>query len=107
MNNMIVEEIKRLAGKDKIIFKRHALERMIERHVTADDVISVVTKCEIIEDYSENGPYPSFLCLGYSGKKVLHVVISIDTENEILFIITVYEPSMALWENNFKTRRKK
>jgi hypothetical protein len=33
--------------------------------------------------------------------------VSYDTEYEVVFIITVYEPSIELWTEDFKIRRKK
>ena len=35
----------------------------------------------------------------------LHVVASYNEVNEMIYIITVYEPSLTVFQNDFKTRR--
>jgi len=61
---------------------------------------------ELIEDYSEDRPFPSGLFLGWQGKKPLHVVITVDTDNNMVAVITAYEPTTEHFEPDFKTRRK-
>lgn len=36
----LIDEIKRLAREDKIIVSKHANERMVERDVLADDLVT-------------------------------------------------------------------
>jgi len=39
-------------------------------------------------------------------KRALHVVCSYNSEEETTVVITAYEPSTDIWENDFKTREK-
>lgn len=52
-------------------------------------------------------PYPSCLVLGWliSGDP-LHIVCSRGDVEPALRIVTVYEPEDALWESDYKTRKR-
>ena len=41
-------------------------------------------------------PYLSYLVLGYVAERAIHVVYSID-EQDNLIVITIYEPSLDIW----------
>lgn len=99
--------LKELAKKDKLAFKKHALLRMYQRNIRADDVKVALLGGEVIESYLEDKPLPSFLVLGRTSKgRPLHTVVALDSEEQILWIITVYEPSMEEWEEGFRRRRE-
>ena len=85
---------------------KHALERMQERDITRTDVKNCIMYGEIIEDYPDDFPHPSCLVFGYTvNKKVIHAVISLDTKNDSIGIITVYFPNTDKFENDLKTRK--
>jgi len=103
-----INEIKTLAKNDRIAFKNHAILRMHERKIFADEIKDALLNGEIIEEYEENLPLPSHLILGATIKgKLLHIVVAIDSDFKMLWIITVYEPSLDRWEEDYRTRRKK
>ena len=102
----MVDIIRKALDLDNIIIKKHALMRMHQRKVDSEELIKVIFDCDIIERYDKDRPFPSFLLLGYSDNRPLHIVLSYDLESESIFIITVYEPSELIWESDFKTRRK-
>jgi hypothetical protein len=68
-------------------------------------VLSCLKTGEIIEEYPEDNPYPSCLVFNGSLDNPLHVVVAINKEQNRLFIITVYEPSLNEFEDDYKTRR--
>ena len=88
-----------------IIYRQHAVRRMFEREISADDVLSVLRDGEIIESYPSDTPYPSRLMLGFRGQRPLHVVIADNLAEDTQIVITVYEPDPALWKNDFTTRK--
>lgn len=49
-----------------LVFRLHAIQRMLERHITESDVRHVLFAGERIEDYPQDTPYPSYLILGYA-----------------------------------------
>ena len=52
-------------------------------------------------------PWPSALFLGWIGDQPLHVVAAYSKHAQKVAIITVYEPSLEYFEEDFRTRRKK
>ena len=105
-NKINIHTIVNIAKRDRIAFKRHALFRMAQRKITADDVKSTLLNGEIIEEYIRDWPLPSCLVLGEGKTQTkYHVVIAIDVADEMVWIITAYRPTLDEWEENFKVRR--
>jgi hypothetical protein len=91
----------------KIIFRIHAIQRMFERQIGAEDVRAVLEKGETIESYLDDVPYPSRLVLGWLDERPVHVVVADNSQDDELIIVTVYEPDPVQWESEFKSRRKR
>jgi len=77
---------------------------MFERKITAEDVQAVVIEGEVVQDYSEDKPYPSRLMLGWRGTRPIHVVVAEDSEDGILIVVTAYEPDPIQWDSGFKRK---
>jgi hypothetical protein len=86
------------------IYRVHAVERMFQRDIEEISVEHVVINGEIIERYTDDKPYASYLSLGFVDEMPLHVVYAKD-EEENFIVITVYVPSDEKWENDMRTRR--
>ncbi len=91
---------------DTLLISGHAFRRMFERDIADDDVVEVIRKGEIIESYPDDTPYPSFLMLGRASQGPLHVVVAKDQDKNVCHLITAYLPDPAIWNTDFKTRRK-
>jgi len=88
-----------------LIYRVHALQRMFQRKITKEEVLYVMEKGEVIEDYPDDSPYPSQLFFGKIGSRPLHVVAAkIFLEKETI-IVTVYEPDVEKWDKDFKQRK--
>jgi hypothetical protein len=98
-------KIRQSISQRKIIWRRHALERMLERGLSRSVVLDVASNGEVIEDYSADRPTPTALLLGWDKKHPIHVVLSIEPDGEVA-IITAYEPSLDAFESDYRTRRK-
>ena len=57
------------------IYREHAIQRMFERDILEGDVEDTVKNGDIIEEYLDDKPYPSFLALKFY-EKPLHVVFA-------------------------------
>jgi hypothetical protein len=55
---------------------------------------------EVIEEYSEDKPFPSRLILGFVGQKPLHVVAGFDEVNRTVYVITAYKPDKSKFQSN-------
>jgi len=87
---------------------KHATIVRLERGITLAELEQALLTGEIIERYPDAKPYPSCLVLGWlpSGDP-LHIVCSRGEVEPALRIVTIYEPEDALWESNYKTRKKR
>jgi len=89
----------------RFVFRVHALRRMFQRKINAQDVREILATGETIETYPHDTPYPSRLILGWSGARPLHVVVADNAADHEIVVITVYEPSSEQWMPDFKRRR--
>ncbi len=88
----------------KITYRIHALQRMFERDVSAEDTRFVLEQGTTIEEY-EDTHYPARLVLGRRGKRPLHVVAAENKPDDQAIIVTVYEPTREHWETGFERRK--
>jgi len=86
-------------------FSSHAVQRMYERGISKKDTITAVKNGEIITEYPDDSPYPSYLLLARVNRRPIHVLLALDLKDHICYIITVYEPDPKIWSDDFKTRR--
>ncbi len=100
-------------NKEKIIealemgnieWRRHALERMLERDISRMEVKMTLRDGVIIENYETDVPFESALFF-YIDSKPIHVVASLDEVSKTIFIITAYVPSTTHFYEDLKTRR--
>ena len=88
-----------------ILYKDHAILRMLERGISKNEVLEVIQKGEIIELYNDDYPYPSHLMFKMIGAKPLHVVVAYNKDEVQQIIVTVYIPDSTTFANDFKTRK--
>lgn len=60
---MMKEKIAYLIESGEILISHHARVRMFERNISTDDLISIISMGEIIEEYPDDEPCPSVLIL--------------------------------------------
>jgi hypothetical protein len=89
----------------KIVYRQHAIRRMFEREISADDVLFALRSGQTIESYPDDTPYGSRLILGFTDRRPLHIVIADNLAEDTQIVITVHEPDPVLWNDDF-TRRK-
>ena len=100
-----INDCKNFCSDGKILWTTHALERLQERDISVDDVKNCIMNGEIIEEYPDDFPHPSALIFGCDlNGKIIHVVCGID-EN-FLYLITAYVPTLKKFMNDLKTRRQ-
>ncbi len=89
---------------EEIKFSRHALTRMFEQKLSIETVEQIAINGEIIKTYSDDQPFPSYLCLRYDGVNAVHVVAAIDDKTNTCIIVTAYIPDASVWSKDFKTK---
>ena len=89
------ERIAELIESGEILIFHHARIRMFERNVSTDNLISIISSGEIIEEYSDDEPCPSVLIMGFIDTVAYHTVIAICEDH--MRVITVYIPEQDKW----------
>ena len=90
-----------------ILYSNHAAKQMFTRMISTDEIEQVLQNGKMIMDYPEDQPYPSKLVLAFCNERPIHVVSSsFNPDENTTIVITAYEPSLEIWENDFKTRKK-
>lgn len=99
------DQIRTAFSDRRIEWRRHALERLMQRGFTRSDVLRTVSSGEIIESDLSRRPFPTYLWFAIVGGRPIHLVIAWDQETRTAHVITVYEPDDKYFESDFKTRR--
>ncbi|MCK4590318.1 MAG: DUF4258 domain-containing protein [Candidatus Latescibacteria bacterium] len=105
---MDIEKIRKLVVEGKYEFSKHAERERELDMITTKELENALENCEIIEDYPDDPRGSSCLVLGFSGRRPVHAVCTIETDPEELFLITTYDPSKRpdKWTENYKKRRQ-
>jgi hypothetical protein len=106
MKPLNLEKLREAVRAGKIEWRKHALQRMAEWNIAQARVLEVLLTGERIRDYTEDKPFASALFLGYDGSRPIHVVAAVDEAAGQAFVITAYEPSLDVFESDYKTKRK-
>ena len=104
---MNIEKLKTAIKNNKIEWRKHVFQRMLERDIKREDIKKVILEGEIIENYENDEPYPSALFFKIINARPLHTVTAFDEEQNKAYIITTYEPNMEIFESDYRTRKKK
>jgi hypothetical protein len=89
----------------RVVFRVHALRQMFNRRIEDEDVQVVVRTGKIIEEYPDDTPYPSYLLKATVRKRPLHVVVAYNKWEDVVIVITAYEPDPNIWDNNYSRRK--
>ena len=97
-----IESIRRFITSEKYEYYTHALTEAKKDGIEPEDIIYVLLTGKIIETYPERD---RVLVFGeMSNKLPLHVVCD-HSDEDLIYIITVYIPSREEWIHNFQRRK--
>lgn len=92
---------------NRILFSRHAIERMFQRAVSPDAIGRIIQEDDRIAEYPDDKPYPSTLLLGLDKDQPVHVLVAREEHSGDCVVVTVYRPEPSVWNQGFRTRRKR
>ncbi|MEN6544498.1 MAG: DUF4258 domain-containing protein [Armatimonadia bacterium] len=93
------------ANSGRILWRAHAVGRMLQRQIRRTDVLKVLLALDCVEEYPNDEPYPSVLLFGQAEDRPLHVVAAWDVDRQQIHIVTAYEPDVDHFEADFRRRR--
>jgi len=79
---------------------------MFERGFQKNSIVEVVRNGEIIREYPNDKPYPSYLLLAIINNEALHIVVAYNKKKNEVYVVTVYSPDKKIWSDGFRQRRK-
>ena len=100
---MDIELLQRLCRDNRIMWTIHALKRIRERGIPAEEVLRCIAQGTVIENYPDDRPFPSCLIHCGAGSRPLHAVVSSDGTE--ITIITAYIPNGDEWEDDYQKRK--
>jgi len=102
--SLVLAEIRSAIKKDNISWKRHTLERMMERGLSRKNVKQAIITGSIIESYPNDYPFPSYLICTLVPEP-LHAFLSYNATDSEINIITVYYPDLTHFKDDYITRQ--
>ncbi|MEW6687102.1 MAG: DUF4258 domain-containing protein [Candidatus Edwardsbacteria bacterium] len=105
----MIQKIRKCFESDSVFYIRHAKFEMENEEfgrIFDHEIYEAVYDGEVIEEYPEDKPYPSILIFGKTiVERPLHIVCAYNEAENLVIIITVYQPNPALWID-YKMRKK-
>src|SRR3974377_1567876 len=90
----------------EILLSGHAIQRMFQRGLTTKEIQEVIEEGEIVIEYLDDVPFPSYLMFRFIKDRPIHVVVAFDSEHLRCLVVTAYVPKPSQWHSDFKTRRE-
>jgi hypothetical protein len=102
--NVIVERLRNQVERDAIRITLHAHQEMVDEDISYDEIKEVLLDARIVENYPlrKRGA----CCLAYratSKQRFIHMVCT--TSQELIIVITAYEPKPPKWITAFERGR--
>jgi len=91
---------------DRLLFRIHAIERMLEHEITEIDVRDVLERGEVIEEVRDEHSQMKRLYLHHVDSRPIHVVAIDNDQMQCTVVITAYEPDLMRWEQGSRKRRR-
>ena len=101
----LIEAIREKVLADAFEFSQHAVDQIILRRISVQEIREAVGTGKVIEDYPDDKYGPSCLVLGFAANaKAIHVQCSYPYR-PLVKIVTVYEPDPNEWIAYEKRKR--
>ena len=93
--------------QSRLKLRRHAQERRFKRDIRLDEIREVLKHGEVIQERPKAQPFPKYTMLGWIryGSRPLHVVAADDEEEDVTYVLTVYEPDPNIWTDDFREKQ--
>jgi hypothetical protein len=99
---MSFDEILREVKNGRLLYTRHAIQRMSKRGISPEMVESSILRGEVIEEYPDDKYGPSCLIAAQLPSGWIHIVLSLKMPP---WVITAYIPEADEWID-FKKRKR-
>ena len=75
-----INDLRNACNEDKVVWKDHATQRLLQRKILKTDAIQCILNGEIIEKYVSDKPFASCLVFGYASANLytLYAVLTVN-----------------------------
>jgi hypothetical protein len=102
--NAIINRLCGQAERDAIRITLHAHQEMVDENISYDEIKEVLLDAVIVENYPLHKRGACCLaCRATSKQRFIHVVCT--TSQDIIIVITAYEPKPPKWSTPFERGR--
>jgi len=103
-----LRRVRALVLSGDVLISDHGYDELDDDGILAEDALLGIATAELVEDYPDRARGPSVLALQFDAAgRVIHVVWAIPAgERRPAILVTAYRPDPALWDSEFKRRRK-
>jgi len=98
--------IKSCIESRKIYWTYHVNMRLKGRTISREAILLSLDTYKIIEEYPKDKYLPSYLIYAEYEEVVIHIQVAMDLKNDCVTIVTIYKPTLDMWEEDFKQRRR-
>lgn len=106
----LLQKIQNCYRAESVLFTRHALDEMKQEEfgrIYETEVSDCIGNGQIIKEYPDDTPYPSYLIFGSTvANRPLHVLCAYSDNEGQVVIVTAYEPDPTLWIDYTRRIRK-
>ncbi|BBO86838.1 DUF4258 domain-containing protein [Desulfosarcina ovata] len=93
----IAERVK----KSQYLVSEHVMRFLTEGKIHITEIEDAILFGKILEIHKHPSRGGSYLILGFSGKKPVHVICA-ETQNSLIVILFAYIPSLPIWKNSYQ-----
>ena len=105
--NPLIKTIRKKIKQSNFELSKHAVDQSIIRKIKIAEIKEAIFQGQIIEDYPDDKYGASCLIVGLTiANRPIHIQCSYPSR-PLIKIITIYQPSSQLWNNNFTKRRSR
>jgi hypothetical protein len=98
--------LREAVAEERIQWRRHVLEKLAERGDSATSRPRSAAQRREDSGLHARSTLSERVILGLYGGKPLHVVAACDEITRQAFVITAYEPSLEVFESDYRTKKK-
>ncbi|MEA5620954.1 DUF4258 domain-containing protein [Cronbergia sp. UHCC 0137] len=104
MTTLIID-IRRKVAENQFEFSKHAVDQSILRQIRVQEIRETIANGQVIEEYPDDKYGASCLICGLTeAQRPIHIQCSYPSR-PFIKIITVYQPDLQQWNDNFTQRR--
>ncbi len=104
---LTIQALQALVSAGQIVISDHAYDKMLERGILPDDVVTGINSAVSLEDYPDAHFGPSLLALQHEPNgQPIHVVWGVPAgTGSPAIVVTAYRPDPALWSADCRSRK--